>query len=193
MKSIWIGLGVLVSIALAVFFYDMSVDNKEVKLQNQKVAQETVMEGYFDKMWKIIETQATVAKEYKNDFKEVYEEIIGGRYGDARGGALMSWITEHNPEFDSSLYTNLQNSIEAQREGFFAEQEILINVKQTHDNLRMVKPASWFVNDDVEEMEITIITSAKTKEVFETGEENDVDPFNRPSNTPAAADSTQSN
>jgi hypothetical protein len=126
-------------------------------------------------MWKILKTQAGVAEKYSKDFKEIYPSLIEGRYSNG-GGQMMQWVQEHNPEFDTSLYNKLMNSIEAQREGYFVQQKKLIDIKRTHDNLLMTAPSSWFVGNRAV-LEINIIKSAKTKAVYETGEENDIELF----------------
>ena len=89
---------------------------------------------------------------------------------------MMSWITEHNPEFDTSLYKDLMRSIEAERTKFAREQKVLIGIKEQHDNMRTRLPSSVFVGGRPE-IEIQLVTSGKTKEAFATGEENDIDLF----------------
>lgn len=152
----------------------VSTTNKEVDLRNSFKAQESVREAFFSKMWKILKQQAKVTDKYQQDFKNLYVGIMEGRY--KSGGALFKMITEANPNFDSSMYKKLMVSIEAQREGFFREQKKLIDLKRSHDNLRMKFPSKMFVGS-VEEFKLTIITDSKTKNVMETGEENDIDLF----------------
>lgn len=68
------------------------------------------------------------------------------------------------------------NSIEAQREGFFNEQKKLISINQEHRNLLETWPSSMFVGSR-DTLKITIIKSKNTKNVYQTGEENDIDLF----------------
>lgn len=168
-------IGGLVALVLAVIIglYSASISNDEVRTRNLATAQETVCKSYFDKMWKIIHEQAGVANEYKDAFKDIYTDIMKGRIGTENSGTLMKWIQERNPEFKTTLYEKLMNSIEAQRDGFFVEQKKLISIKNTHDNLLTLIPSKWIVGSR-EPLKITIITSAKTNNAYETGEDNDV-------------------
>ena len=84
-----------------------SYNNKEVSLRAQAEAQRGKVEGVHDKMWKIIQQKAQVTDEYKDAFAEIYPNIISGRYQGENDGALMKWVTEQNPNFDTSLYKDL--------------------------------------------------------------------------------------
>jgi hypothetical protein len=77
------------------------------------------------------------------------------------------------------MYTNLMNAVEAMRNRFFVEQDKLVSIKQEHDNLRMKFPSSIVVGSKAE-IELKLITSAQTKDVRATGEENEVDLFDKP-------------
>ena len=118
--------------------------------------------------------QAQIPDKYKDDFKEIYLPLMEARY--KSGGGMMKWVQERNPEFDSSMYKTLMNTVESQREGFHREQKKLVDLKREHDNLRQKFPSS-LVCGSAKELEIKLVTSGKTKETFATGEENDVDLF----------------
>jgi hypothetical protein len=171
-KSLIIGiLAILIPGIIAATMY-VSASNSEIMLREGIIGQQQKCETYFDKMWKILQDQAGVSREYKNAFKEIYPALMEGRYGNENGGTLMKWIQESNPNFDISLYANLQRSIEAQRTGFQAEQEKLIDMHREHQTMRKVFPSSIFIGGRPE-VEITLITSGKTKDVYLTGEENE--------------------
>jgi hypothetical protein len=158
----------------------VSYSNSEIVLRNQIEAQQEANQTVFDQVWKIIQQQAGVTSEYKDSFKEIYSEIMDKRYDNARGGALMSWIHEHNPEFDSSLYGKLMDSIEVQRTQFTTVQKRLIDLKREHDNMLEVFPSSVFLSiAGREEIDIQIVTSTKTKETFATEVEDDIGLFER--------------
>lgn len=168
--------GLLAIIGLTVGVYGVNTSNYEIDLRNQAEAQYEVNKSYADKMWKTIQQQAEVSNEYKDAFMEIYPELIAGRYSTERGGALMSWITEANPDFDVSLYGKLMNTIEAQREGFFNEQKKLISIMKQHEDLREKFPSALFVGGR-EKLDYPIVTSKETEEIFETGQENDIKLF----------------
>ncbi len=167
---------VMIAFAIIIAIVGVSASNKEVRLRSSVEAQKKVIEGYYDKLWKIIAQKAQVAEQYKNAFKDIYPALIEGRYGNEKGGSLLKMITESNPSFDISLYKDLNQSIEAERTGFFMQQELLVDKNREHFNLRNTWPGSWFVGSRPD-IKITIISSDATKKVMETGKENDIDLF----------------
>jgi hypothetical protein len=173
-KGLIIGIIAAVLVGIGLISY-LTISNSEIKTRNLALAEQENCEIYFDKMWKILKQQAGVADQYKTAFKEIYPELIEGRYSNG-GGKMMQWVQEHNPKFDASMYNKLMNSIEAQREGYFVQQKKLIDIKRTHDNLLMTAPSSWFVGSR-SALEINIIKAAKTKDIYSKGEENDIDLF----------------
>jgi len=179
---------IAVVFGLIMFFSYTGANDKEIKLRSLTTSQEEVCKANFDKMYKVIAQTAQVPSEFmkqsKEAFKEIYIPIMEGRYSNDRGGALMSWITESNPQFDlnaiGKLYERLQIVIESNREEFFNEQKKLIDYQREHHNFIN----SWW-NKNIwglasrGEIDIHIITSAKTKEVYATGEDNDIEVFNK--------------
>jgi hypothetical protein len=167
MMSVFVLIGVIMN---------FSIENTEIDLRNRVVAQQEKCEAYFDKMWKIISQEADVAEKYKDSFKEIYPELIEGRYSQG-DGTFMKWIQESNPAFDVSLYSKLMNSIEIERTGFFNEQSALIDMQREHNSYLLKAPNRWFLNDTLKAIDIQIITSSQTKETYQTGEENDIKLF----------------
>lgn len=135
-------------------------------------------EAYFDKMWKILKQKAGVTDQYKQAFSEIYPKLIEGRYSKG-DGSLMKWITESNPQFDASMYKDLMKSIEIERNGFFNEQSVLIDMQREHAVYIKKVPNRWFLSSNLKPVEIKIITSGATKETYRTGEENDIDLFDK--------------
>ena len=169
------------SIALvAIVFASMyiSTSNKEITLRTRIEAQNKKCEVNYDKMWKIISQTAQVADEYKNTFKEVYPDIIEGRYGNENGGTLMKWIKEANPVFDVTLFRDLNRQIEAQRTGFAYEQELLVDLDAQHKLLRRTFPNSLIVGNRPD-VRLTIITSSRTNRAVESGVDDEVELFKK--------------
>ena len=167
-----IGLGAIVGVSM--YF---SYNNAEINLRKQSDAQRSKVEGVYDKMWKIIQQKAQVSNEYKEAFKEIYPEIISGRYSSG-DGSLMKWIQESNPEFDTSLYKDLMASIEIYRTEFQHSQEKMIDIVREHDVLISVYPSKWFIKNR-KPIEYTVISSTRTKDTVETGIDDDVDLFKK--------------
>jgi hypothetical protein len=168
--------GALIGLVVMVFMMYMSYSNSEVRLRNAVKAQQEANTTSFDTCWKIIQGQAQVADKYKDSFKEIYVGLMEGRHYE-KGGSLMKFITESNPNFDIKLFEKVSNSIEAQRTAFMRDQQKLIDLKREHDNVLTTMPGSFFVGSRPP-VEIKIVTSTKTENVFQTRKEDDVDVFN---------------
>lgn len=180
MSKVLIGLCVslasLFVVALLASMVYFSYSNSEIKLRNAANAQQQANEAIFDNVWKTIQQQAEVSSEYKNAFAEIWKDIISSRYQNARGGALMSFIKEHNPDFSPDLYKKLMNTIESERKEFLNNQKKLIDLKREHDNMRTTFPGSLICGNR-SELEITIVTSSKTQDVFENKKEENIEIF----------------
>ena len=148
--------------------------NTEIELRNQSVAQQKANTVIFDKTWKVISQNVGIANEYKKAFKEVYSELFGIREGD--DNPAFKWIHEQNPTFSTELYKELGDSISGLRAEFAMVQNRLVDIKREHNNLLQRIPSRWFVGGK-EPLEITIVTSTKTEEIFESGKEEDVKLF----------------
>jgi hypothetical protein len=173
-KGLFIGIGAFLLLGIIVLIMGVSASNSEVRLRNQAEAQEQVCKNNFDNMFKQIAQVAQVADQYKETFKEVWPSIIEGRYkGDQ---TLMKWVTESNPNFDTKLYNRLVDIIEAKRDGFQHEQDKLADIVREHKDLLGTWPSSMFVGGRPA-LAVTFVSSGKTKEVYRTGEENDIDVF----------------
>ena len=155
----------------------ISYNNQEVRLRNALTAQQRNNEAVFDNTWKILKQQAGVTDQHKEAFRQIYSEVMHARY-DSGGGNMMKWIQEQNPQFDSSLFGRLMTSIEAQRTIFTREQQKLIDLKREHDNLLATLPSSFFVGSRPA-IEIVVVTSGRTAQTFDSGQEDDIDLFQK--------------
>ena len=194
-KGFLIGGGVFVILGLMIVFWAVGLSNSEIKLKNRGNAQQESCAAYFDKVWKILQQQAQVTDQYKDGFKEIYTGLMEGRYANDGQGqgkeTFMKWIQESNPTFSPALYEKLMASIEGQREGFFIEQQKLIDIDREHKNMCQTFPNSMVVgkrheigyqedeNGKVIKKGITIIKSLKTDDVYKSGQENDVELFKK--------------
>lgn len=153
-----------------------SYNNNEIALRAKAEAQVGKIEGVHDKMWKIIQQEAQITSEYKDAFAKIYPDIISGRYSGNGDGSLMKWVTEQNPNFDTSLYKNLMLSIETLRSEFQRNQETMLDLIREHKTLCTTYPGRWFISNTTE-IEYTVISSTKSKVVMDTGIDDDVKLF----------------
>jgi hypothetical protein len=182
-KGLLIGVGLVVVIGVITALWAIGVSNAEVRLANRGNAQQEACDAYFDKMWKVLKEQAGVTEQYREAFAEIYPQLMEGRY--SQGGNLMKWIQESNPDFDVSLYSKLMASIEGERNGFFVEQQKLIDIDREHKDMRETFPKKLVVGnrqnigyeEDVDgtviHAGIVIIKSTRTEQAKLTGKDDE--------------------
>lgn len=163
--------GILFVIFLLLSSVYISVNNRDTELRNLAKAQQGKIEVVFDQMAKIISGKAQVTTNYKDSFKDIFVSIIEGRYSKG-DGSLLKLVQEQNPTFDASLYKDLMVSIEAERNNFTREQEVMLDIIREHDNLIKKIPKNMFLSNK-NPIEYKIISSSKTKETMKTGIEED--------------------
>jgi hypothetical protein len=154
-----------------------SYNNREIALRTEAEAQRGKIEGVHDKMWKVLQQKAQITNEYAQSFDSIYTHIIAGRYSQG-DGSLMKWIKEANPDFDSSLYKDLMQSVEICRTEFQNSQERMLDIIREHQTLCSQYPGTWFISNKVP-IEYEVISSTKSKMVMETGIDDDVDLFKK--------------
>lgn len=175
MKKVYIAVGIIVPFLFVGLMY-AGYHNKEVALRKAIEAKQKANEAVYDEVWKVIKQNAQVTDKYEKGFEKIYSSLMEGRYGNARGGSLLSFINEANPQFDSAVYTRLQNAIEGQRAKFTENQKLLVDLKREHETLLVSFPAKIFVGSR-DSVDIVVVTSGKTDKTFATGQENDVNVF----------------
>lgn len=180
MKVALAGFIALILMVGMLVMWGVGISNTEISLRQSIKSKELSCKNNFDNMFKTIAQVAQVSDQYKETFKEVYPELISGRYKD--GNTLMKWVTESNPTFDMSLYNKLVDAIESLRMGFKIAQDELIALQQQHSTMIKQFPASLIVGSRGE-TEIKLITSYKTEKVYETGKDDDLDVFQKKDTT----------
>lgn len=170
-----IALIVVAFLLLILVIMYFSYNNREVALRKEAEAQKGKIESVFDTMWKTIKQEAGVTDEYRKTFEKIYPELIAGRYsGD--NSALFKMINESNPEFDTSLYSKLMQTIEAQRASFATAQQRMLDIIRERETLLESMPSMWFIRNK-EKIEYDVISSDVTESVLNTRRENDIELF----------------
>lgn len=185
-KSSIIGI-VIVSFVLVVVYSGMGIsyNNKEINIRKEIAAQQIIYGQNFDKQYKIIAQLAEVAERNveanKEAFKEIYPDLIEGRYS-KDNGTLMKWVQESNPQWDmkaiGEIYAKVSVAIEAQREDLFTQAKRLTDLVRERETL-IEQPISGFFIKNKEKIDVALISSKKTKEALKTGEDNDIDLFKK--------------
>jgi hypothetical protein len=169
--AVLIGLAVIVGPIVLMF---ISYNNQAASFRADIADQQRKIEARFDTMWKTIAQSAEIKESYKNDFKEIWTDLIRGRY-EKGAGQVMAWIKEQNPQLDSTIYTKLMTLVESERHGFEREQGKLSTLSAAEQKLYTTMPSKWFLTG--EPTKIQIISSEKTKAIVESGKEDDIEIF----------------
>jgi hypothetical protein len=178
MKNIaaYVAIGIVVFVGLIFFGMKVSATNKAVSLENRASAKQDQCKLVYDGMWKTVQQKGQVASKYEDAFKEIFPQLIEGRYGNEKGGSLMKFIVESNPTFDPSMLKDLSRYIESSRGEYTAAQSVLRDIKREHDDLRLKFPSSMFVGGRAE-LKIVLVTSTQTEDIYKSGKEDNVDVF----------------
>ena len=152
---------------LIVFIMNISYNNTAQALKTDIDAQYKKIETDYEKMSRVILQQAGILNKYSEDFKEIYKNMMTGRYGEKGSQAMWQWIKEQNPQIDASLYAKLMVTVEAQRTTFSRKQEQVAAMVAEYNKLLVTAPAKWFVSG--EKLEARIVSSSNTKVIMETG------------------------
>ncbi|MCR4966109.1 MAG: hypothetical protein K6A41_10710 [Bacteroidales bacterium] len=156
---------------LLLVIYYFSVNNHETALRKEAEAQDKAIASVHDTMWKVIKEKASVSEKYRETFEKVYPELISGRYKDGNNSA-MKWIQEANPDFDTSLYKDLMQAIEAQRMYFQNAQKRMLDIIRERETLINSMPQKWFISNK-QPIEYTVIASEHTSDVMGSRVDNE--------------------
>ena len=142
---------------------------------------ENILAQYSLKVNEVVQVPAM----YKNDFKEVYEAAMGGRYGDNGSEAMFQFLKEQNPQLDSALYVKIQQIMEAGRNEFKVAQTRLVDQKRVYvTNLGYIWKGFWLETAGYPKLNVgfgggsddfEIITSEYAIDAFETGVDKGID------------------
>lgn len=158
-------------VVLLVITY-ISVNNREVALRKEAEAQEKAIYTVRDTMWKCIQEKAGVSEKYRETFEKIYPEIISGRYKQD-GSSAYKLIHESNPNFDTTLYRDLMQTIEVQRTAFTNAQKRMLDIIREHSTLLETLPQKLFIANR-NRIEYKPIVSDATNEIMRTHVDNDM-------------------
>lgn len=172
--------GVLAFIGGIVLFGVFAVVGSYVSAYNYGNAAEKTITAQYDDLKNIlgqyslkVTEAAQVPTAYKDDLKEVVTAAISGRYGPNGSQATWQWIKEQNLSVDPSLYTKIQQIIEAGRDKFENAQTRFIDTKRGYEtNLGYLWTGAWLKIAGYPKIDLAvykIIQSQHGIDSFETG------------------------
>lgn len=169
----------LIVLAIASAFLVFSAIGCTVVTANSCARQEAAIEAQyhqnrnnFSSHFMKLKEMAQVPEMYAADLQKVYVATLQGRYGEDGSKALFQMIQEQNPQFDSSMYTELQRTISAGRASFEADQKALLDKKRVYEVTLNTFPSGaiagflGFPKKDLSQYDI--VTDDRTEEAFKT-------------------------
>jgi hypothetical protein len=180
------GTKVAIGIAVLMLVTGVSVVGSAVGVYNDCVNQENGLtaqykqdQNNYDSLYKKVTETAGVTDKYAQDFKNIYDGVMKGRYGDNGSHAMFQMLKEQNPQLDVGVYKQLQQVIEAGRESFAAEQKTLLDKKRIYENTLNRIPGGLFAKamgfPKIDLAKIDIVTSDRVEKAFDSKKDQ---PFN---------------
>ncbi len=167
-----ITLSVIIVIAVILIAMYFRYNNSEIALRKEAEAQEKAIGAVRDTMWKTIKEKAGVSEKYRETFEKIYPEIISGRYKQD-GSETFKMINESNPDFDTSLYKDLMQTIECQREAFTNAQKRMLDIIRERETLIESLPQKFFISNK-KKIDYKPIVSDATDSVMKTHIDNEM-------------------
>jgi hypothetical protein len=155
----------------------VSTMNKEVSLRNLITAKQSSNKVEFDNMWKKNTESFQITQAQKD---ALYDIIVGNskaRAGNGNGGSLAQLVHEAVPNLDNTtaLYQQLMNTVVASRNEWTRKQNEILDMKREHDNLIDMFPSSLVCSIlGRQKIDVKIVTSGRTEEAFDSGQDNQV-------------------
>lgn len=128
-----VALTIVVAVAAVGFLSYVSAYNYGNRMEQQLIATQDNNRNIYAQYGQRVLEVAQVPSMYRDDVVEVVTAALEGRYGDNGSQATWQWLQEQNPSLDPSLYTNIQQVIEAGRGNFESGQRRLIDVRRQYE------------------------------------------------------------
>ena len=174
-------IGVVVCTFIFVFisiFSVIGINNTCVQMEAGIKAQYDQNRHNYDNMWKKFKEATQVTSMYTEDLKKVYDSAMQGRYGKDGSKAVFQWLQEHNPNFDSGMYKNLQVMSEGGRNAFEGNQKMLVDKKRQYEveiqSFPTVVVARTLGFPKLDLNKFDIVTSDTTEETFKTKKADEI-------------------
>ena len=177
----WAVVGTLCLFLLIFISGLLSFRKNSVNFEESIKAQYSQNQNSYDNMWKKFKEVAQVTDKYSDDLKELYDNVMTGRYGADGSKAVFQWITEQNPNLSTETYTKLQSVIESSRNSFESDQKQLVAIKEQYNKLLRSNSALVYNAilkfPKIDLSKFDIVTSEVTDKAFEDKKVDEVKIF----------------
>lgn len=172
--------------------------NDAVSLEQSTRAQYQNNKNEYDAFWKKVKEVAQIPEKYKEDFKDILVSETEAKFGEGGSQAMFQWFKDRNINFDSAVYTRLQDVIESGRNDFKrAQTELLDKQRKYNTHLQKFSGKIWSGVTDMPNvvsgelappkdldgdgiltvLDYPIVTSKKTEKAFQDGEDDAIEVF----------------
>lgn len=167
-----LGVFILITVIAAVIWNQRG---EAVSLETQIEAQLKSNESNYDAMWKKFKEMTQVTDLQAEQFKDVYADLISGRYEDSK--LLFKAVQEQNPNLNGEVYTKLQNEISAGRTEFDRNQKKITDMIAEYNRLVQHRGILMAMLTERKPLDTDkyIVTSDKTQKAFDSGKADTVD------------------
>jgi hypothetical protein len=164
-------------LGLTLIGYTVSTLNSEQKLRNLVEAKQVDNTNEFDNMKKKLNQICQLPEAQTQMLMDI---IVGNAQARASGqgkGSLFAMVQESVPNVSTDIINRLANEITASRNAWTIRQKELIDLNRAHTDIITTIPSSFIcgIFGRNSRIDITVVTSANTKQSFKTGEDNETD------------------
>lgn len=166
---------IMVLIAVIFVFGIFNFRSTVVSLENRIDAQYTANQSNYDNMWKKFKEMTQVTDIQADQFKEVYTDLISGRYEDP--DLLFKMVSEQNPSLGTEVYTTLQLEIASGRTVFDNNQAKIVDMVReynTYINTGLGYFYNFIFNYEQIDTDKFIVTSELTQKTFDSGKSDEL-------------------
>lgn len=148
--------------------------NTIVSLEERVNAQYTANQSNYDNMWKKFKEMTQVTDIQAEQIKDVYTDLIAGRYDDPN--VLFKMVQEQNPNLDTSVYTQLQREISAGRTQFDNNQKQIADIIREYNTyVRVHFITSAIIGAKELDAGLFVVTSEQTQKAFQENKADVID------------------
>ncbi|PAD70637.1 hypothetical protein CHH83_02205 [Bacillus sp. 7586-K] len=168
-----IGVFILIIVIFAALLWNQR--GEAINLETKIEAQLKSNESNYDSMWKRFTEMTQVTDIQADQFKDVYTDLISGRYEDT--DLLFKMVQEQNPQLNGEVYTKLQNEISSARIEFDRNQKKLLDIIAEYNRLVQHRGVvmALITNREPINSDEYIVTSERSEKAFETGKDEAID------------------